>query len=127
MVKEKKRRKYYKELTAAILNDEYCVHIFLGDAEKAYRVLKEWYPDIDSFESFKSNRGYSCYKDEFQPSIWTGLEPDDPHFYATLSHEAVHVIDDMFNEIGEKEAPEIYAHCVAAVVAKVEQWVKKRG
>ena len=41
---EKKRKKYYKELTAYILNDEYCVHIFLGDAEKAYKVLKKWYP-----------------------------------------------------------------------------------
>ena len=122
-----KQEKYYKELTASILNDEYCVHILLGDAGKAHRVLSKRYPDMFGVETLKSGRGYSFTYAETDPSIWTGLEPGDPHFYATLSHEAVHAIDHIFSMIQEKEAPEIYAHSVAAVIAKVEQWVKRQA
>lgn len=123
--REKKRKKYYKELTADILNDEYCVHIFLGDAAKACKALKKWYPDICGFETLGDSRGYTFTNANTNPSVWVGLELDDCHFYATLAHEAVHAIDHIFSMIQEKNAPEIYAHCVGAVVAKVEQWSKQ--
>jgi NADPH-dependent curcumin reductase CurA len=38
--------------------------------------------------------------------------------YATLSHEAVHAIDFIFNAIGSKDRDEVFAHSVAAIVRK---------
>jgi len=116
---------YYKRLKVAILNDEFFVTVLLGNKEMAKKAMLCNYPDMDT-EVFENTRGcYVCWHMQI-PIIWIGLSPKDPHFYATVAHEAIHAIDFIFDEIGETAATEVYAHCVGAVVAKVEQWVKRK-
>jgi hypothetical protein len=106
-----------------ILNDEYVVWVLWGKDEIVEKWLKRWYENdvtID-YEQFKHNRGCCYYHPKYNPVIVMHTKEE---FYATLSHEAVHAINQIFNFIGESSRGEIFAHCVGAVVRAVEKHIK---
>lgn len=127
LINEESIAMYFKHIKINILNEEYWVDVLLGDKEKSWKLIRKWHKDADK-EWIFSNRGFNLYNNgEIQnPTIWVGLHPKDEHFYATIAHEAVHAIDHIYDLINEKTGREVFAHCVGAVVAKVEDWVKKK-
>lgn len=109
----------YHEIEVPILNTEYSVFVAVGDKEKALTWARSMFTMVHDYD-VEDVRG--CYWAEHgkKPLIWIDLLENTPHFYATVSHEAVHAIQHIFDEIGETHSKEIFAHSVGAVVAAVE-------
>jgi hypothetical protein len=116
---EREIKKKMTKIRIPILNDEHVVWVVWGKDDVVEKWLRRWYENDDKmdYQIFKKNRG-SCYRHpKYNPVIVMHDFTED--FYATLSHEAVHAIDDIFNNIGDRNREELFAHCVGAVVRKV--------
>jgi hypothetical protein len=72
-----------------------------------------------------NNRGEVYRQANYNPVIVMNIKPDHEHFWATLTHEAIHAIDHIWEMIGEHSYGEVYAHSVGAVIAGVEQFIKR--
>lgn len=117
----KKKNKKLVKIRIPILNDEYFVWVVWGKDEVVEKWLNRWYDNskkID-YEIFKKNRGVCYYHPDYNPVIVIRTKKE---FYATLSHEAVHAINQIFNFVGDNNRYELFAHCVGAVVRKVEKY-----
>jgi hypothetical protein len=114
----------YFELEIPVLNVEYSVLVSIGKKDKTLVRARGIFEKVDD-EDVDNKRG--CYWAEHgkKPMIWIGVDYTDKHFYATVAHEAVHAIQHIFDEIEETHSKEIFAHCVGAVVAGVEDFIVK--
>jgi len=108
-----------------VLNSEYTVYVMLGDKKWACKSLKKWIEDDTIvIESFERIRGRCVTREGYLPHIYIALKPTDPHFWSTVSHEAVHAINFIWKVIGETSKDEVYAHSVGAIVFAVGQLLK---
>lgn len=117
----KKTKDKLTKIKVPILNDEYIVWVVWGKDEIVEKWLRKWYENDDgiNYKIFKNNRGCCYYHPDYNPVIVIHTKKE---FYATLSHEAVHSINQIFNFIGDDNRGELFAHCVGAVVRKVEKY-----
>jgi len=116
--------KKFTKIRVPILNDEYVVWVVWGKDDVVERWLRRWYnnDDVIDYQQFKNNRGCCYYHKDYNPVIVIHTKKT---FYSTLAHEAVHAIDQIFNHIGDNNRFELFAHCVGAVVRKVEKYRSK--
>jgi len=118
------KRKKLKVTKVPILNSEYSVYILQGKKEKAFSWIKSYYGKSDiSINDFEGFRGRVFYHHGYFPVIYL---ISTRHKYATLAHEAVHAINYIWEDIGEKCKEEVYAHSVGAIVFAIENKGKKR-
>lgn len=110
-----------KHIEVPILNDEYHVDVYWNyTAEQAIKEARIIFKDDTIPDNcFDDNRGRCLSRDNYHPAIFIIIPTSDKHFHATLAHEAVHAIDYIWVDIGEKTGDEIFAHSVGAVVAAV--------
>jgi len=114
-----------EKITVPILNDEYKVYVLMGDKKEAEKFVSSYHKhDCHIGEWF---RGIFFYQSGYHPVIYLNLRKNDDHFWATLAHEATHVVKQIFDEIGEHESNEIFAHSVGAIVYAVEKHLKKKS
>lgn len=112
----------YFRLKVPILNDEYYVYILVGNIKKSVRFLVSYFEDKTiTEEDFENKRGKTWFQNGCQPVIWIGIHD---HFMSTLSHEAVHAINFIWEYVGEQNKDEVYANAVGAVVNGVEKLFK---
>lgn len=103
-----------------VLNNEYKVIFTYGSPEEVKKVLKRNYYPMEKIENDHfTGRGVCFHWNDVHPVIALPKIPETPEEISTLAHEAVHAIDDIFFKIGETKGPEVYAHCVGAVVRAV--------
>jgi len=111
-----------------VLNDEYVVWVVWGKEDRVEKWLRHWYENDDNmdYQVFKHNRGVCYYNEKYNPVIVMNHRKVKDEFYATLAHEAVHAINNIFVHIGDNNRGELFAHCVAAVVRGVIQYKKAK-
>ncbi len=109
------------EIIIPILNDEYKVIVVWGDIKYIQRKAKSWHHDTLSDEALdiESRRGACLYKKDCHPIIILPRKPKTAQEIGTLSHEAVHAVEDIFKKVQEPLQGEIFAHSVGAVVRGV--------
>lgn len=109
------------EVIVPILNDEYKVIVVWGDMKYIQKKAKSWHHDTLSDEALdiESRRGICLYKKDSHPVIILPRKPKTAQEIGTLSHEAVHAIEDIFMKIQQPTTGELFAHSVGAVVRKV--------
>lgn len=113
-----------KPIEIPILNTEYSVYVLLPQPQ-----VKEWLQNYFEDKWIKmsdNNRGEVYRRTGYNPVIVMNIQPGDEHFWATLAHESIHAIDHIWEMIEENSYGEVYAHSVGAVVAGVEQFIKKQ-
>lgn len=109
-----------------ILNTRYAVDVCWGmDRKKAYKLgrklLKDEKLKEEIFSEEGRNYGITCFRQNRHPFIYIALTPKDYHFWASLTHEAIHAINDIWKYIDEESKDECYAESVGAIVAAVEK------
>lgn len=109
-----------EEFEVPIFNSEYSVLIVIGEKDRALGYAKHYLTIVED-DDVKDKRGCCWMEHMKKPLIWVGLERNTNHFYSTLAHEAVHAVQHIFDEIGETHSKEIFAHCVGAIVAYIEE------
>ncbi len=108
-----------------ILNDEYSVIVTWGGPKEIGRVLKQWHYPKDTYETsfvddaMQNRRGVTYYHPRCHPVIALPAKPKTAQEIATLSHEAVHAIENIFEKICQPIGGEVFAHSVGAVVRGV--------
>lgn len=108
-----------KEIQIPIINDEYKVIVCWGDSKQIEKVLKAWGHDRKDVKSqLTDRRGVCFYAKDCHPIIALPKRPRTPVEIATLCHEAVHAVFNIFEKIGEQSYDEVFAHSVGAVVRK---------
>ncbi len=109
------------EIIIPIFNDEYKVIVVWGDMKYIKRKMKGWHHDTLSDEvlDIESRRGICLYKKDCHPVIVLPRRPKTAQEIGTLSHEAVHAVNDIFNKIQAFKDDETFAHAVGAVVRGV--------
>lgn len=108
-----------KSVVIPILNSEYKVIVVMGDEKLLKKVAKVWYyPD---FPIPLGDRRGGCYnRSDCHPIIHLPRKPKTPTEIGTLTHEAVHAINHIFDKIQEgNRNTESFAHSVGAVVREV--------
>lgn len=109
-----------KEIVIPILNDEYKVVVCFGDPEKISKVLKSWgHQEHATIGNVEDRRGVCFYTRGCHPVIALPRKPKTPTEIGTLSHEAVHAIEYIFEAISQPLGGELFAHSVGAVVRGV--------
>ena len=109
-----------KEIVIPILNDEYKVIVCWGDLKYIEKVTKSWgHKPEDTKSSLLNNRGVCFYSDSNHPIIALPCKPKTPQQIGTLSHEACHAVEDIFNKINQPPGGELFAHSIGAVVRGV--------
>lgn len=109
---------------AIVLNEEYWVDVIWGGTLKQQQkfAIQKFCDDSIPMSMFGSGRGSVLRRPEYNPLIVMNITPKDKHFWATLAHESVHAIDEIWKMIEENaERHEVFAHSVGAVVAAVEK------
>lgn len=115
-----------KEIIINILNNEYKVIVCWGDSKYVNKILTSWHHDKQDMEDhFKTKRGMTFYKQDRHPVIALPKRPTKPDEIATLSHEAVHAVFNIFDKIDERSYDEVFAHSVGAVVRQVLNYKSK--
>lgn len=120
-----KSKKKTTVLIIPILNDEYKVVFCCGSAKRVAKEMKSWGYD-DAKISFDERRGFCAIKNGCHPFIGMPYFPRKAVEIASLAHEAVHAITDIFNKVSEGNRDEIFAHSVAAVMRAVLSYKKAR-
>jgi len=106
--------KKLKKTTVPILNDTYYVYLLYGDKNKAEKWVSDYYPFTLDKYPFENNKGATFHGDGYHPTIW--ISEDAPEPYSTVAHEAVHAIKWIWNDIGEYNHDEVFAHSVGTIV-----------
>ena len=106
------------EVVIPILNDEYKVIVMWGNLKYIKKKAKSWHHDTLSDEEmdFKNRRGMCLYKKDCHPVIILPRKPKTAQEIGTLSHEAVHAVEDIFIKIQQPTNGEVFAHSVGAVI-----------
>jgi len=119
----KDKRKKLIIIEIPILSNEYFVWVIWGEEKAKLKWLRFHFDDdaIDS-DDWENQRGLTHTRKDYTPVINMNIKKE---FYATLAHEAVHAVDFIFNEIGDNNRYELFAHCVGAVVRAVEKYKNK--
>lgn len=113
------------EKVIPILNDEYKVVFITGDWKHIHKTVLKWgYPDFDP-SCMNNLRGMTFHKRGLHPIIALKRLPVTAEEFGTLSHEAVHAVDDVFTFIGDDNRDELFAHSVGAIVRGVLEVKKK--
>ena len=108
------------KLIVPILNNEYKVIVCWGDSREIGKVLKKHgHSPEDTHSSLLNNRGVCFYSKDCHPVIALPHKPRTAEQIGTLSHEAVHAIEDIFLKVSQPIGGEIFAHSVGAVVRAV--------
>jgi len=119
--------KKFNHIRVPILNDEYWVDVVWGGKpEDWWKFSRKKFKDVTiPLSWFDDKRGQVLRRKDFNPLIVMQISQDDKHFWATLAHEAVHAIDEIWEMISENaKRHEVFAHSVGAVVAAVEKKIK---
>jgi hypothetical protein len=105
-----------------ILNDEYTAWVVWGKDDVVEKWLRRWYENDSTvdYQQFRHNRGCCYYHPKYNPVIVIRTKEE---FYATLAHESVHAVNQIFNFIGDDNRGELFAHCVGAIVRKVQKHI----
>ena len=118
------RRKLH-EIEVLILNHEYKAFVIYGNKKKALEYINEYFEENYSMDAVQGFRGRCFMQDGCHPVIFLDidrLEADyKKHIFATLAHEAVHAVDNIFRTIGEEHSNEVFAHSVGAIVGEFER------
>lgn len=117
-----------RHIKVPILNDEYWVTVVWGDwgtaGQKYIRSITEPCLDMCGIENSRAiyfaHTGFA-----YMPVILMCIPSKDKHFYASLAHEAVHVINELWKHIEEPSKEEVFAYSVGAIVHAVERELKK--
>ncbi len=100
-----------------ILNNEYSVIVCWGDVETIRKVVRAWHKGYaDMVGGLENNRGMCYYKHGHHPIIAMPCFPKTAEQIGTLSHEAVHAVNHIFEAIQEHSRDELFAHSVGAIV-----------
>ena len=115
--------------TVDILNNEYWVAVFVGDdIEKLTKLVKRHF-ETNEIPKTNNPRGFYFGHTDYSPFIWINTKlfnKKSDTIYATVAHEAIHAIDDIFRKIGSQERDELFAHGVTAIVRKFHlEYIKK--
>lgn len=120
-----------KSITVPILNHEYKVVVCWGNLKQLRAVLLDHYYQGDYHnKSYLENetvnrRGVTFKQARCHPVIWIDANIPATDAIGTLSHEAVHAVDCIFNDIDETlHHSEIYAHSVGAIVRETVKAMK---
>ena len=112
-----------KEIVIPILNYDYKVYLIIGSDKECINYVNKYLKTRYTTEDTTNNRGMTFYKAGFHPVIWLRKGIDDP--YNTVTHEAVHAINYIWEYIREDSKEEVYAHSVASIVKAYELKTKK--
>lgn len=116
------------EVVIPILNKDYKVIFTCGTPEDIKKVMKKHKFPLDQLdEAYFNGRGVCFYFPGLPPLIAMPRAPKTNEEIATLAHEAVHAVNDIFEKIGEERGGEVFAHSVSAIVEIVLEEYKKRG
>ena len=111
-----------KTIEVPILNNEYKVIVCFGSPSQVEKVLQDYHHDsVHTKSSMIGNRGTCFYTKDAHPLIALPSFPKTPEQIGTLSHEAVHAIENIFMKISQPVEGELFAHSVGAVVRIVLQ------
>ena len=118
----------FRHIKVPILNDEYYVTVCWGDwgtvAQKYIRSITE--PTLDMCDISHSRAIYFAHTGfAYMPVILMCIPAKDKHFYSSLAHEAVHVINELWKHIEEPSKEEVFAYSGGAIVHAVERELKK--
>lgn len=110
-----------------------CV-VIIGSYDSAAKYCASIF-ESNEFEVFahESNGGYiprgkTFFRTGYVPVVWIPGQPRSAREYATLAHEAVHVLVHLFEWAGmnmNSETEEVFAHALAYIVATTLQELKK--
>ena len=118
----------FTHIKVPILNDEYWITVCWGDwgetAKKYIRSITE--PNMD-FGGIEASRAmfYASTNFSFMPVILMCIPLKDKHFFSSLAHESVHVINELWKHLEEPSKEEVFAYSVGAIVYAVERQVRK--
>jgi Zn-dependent peptidase ImmA (M78 family) len=112
-----------KSVTVPVLNHEYKVVVCWGDLKCLRKVMIDHHYDEDYHhksyieDETTNRRGVTFKQSRCYPVIWINASLSPEEAIGTLSHEAVHAVAYIFNDIDETlHHSEIYAHSVGAIV-----------
>lgn len=100
------------------MNDEYKVYVIYGSTKKCLDFLNDYYHENYTEKELDNCRGKAFSQESCHPTVWLNL--DNEHIYATIAHEAVHAVNDIWKAIFETYKNEAFAHSVGAIVRAVE-------
>ena len=111
------------KIIVPILNHEYRVVVCWGDQSHLRKTLIDhnYSPDIATKtyidEQTAKRRGATFTEDRCYPVVWIDANLPFADSMGTLSHEAVHAVDSIFEAIDERMYhSEVFAHSVGAIV-----------
>lgn len=117
-----------KEIKVPILNNEYFVIVCWGKSEDVEKLLEDNKHDegqrAHAVNCFRDAEGICFTTAACDPVIALPHAPKTPAEIGTLSHEAVHAVEDIFTQIKQPLGGEIFAYSVGAVVREVLKVVK---
>ena len=120
-----------KHITIPILNHDYKVVVCWGDKKLLRKVMLDHHYDEDYHnksyieDETENRRGVTFKQARCYPIIWLDANLPVHEAIGTLSHEAVHAIAYIFNDIDETlHHSEIYAHSVGAIVRETIRAMK---
>ncbi len=122
-----KSKKDFHHIRVRILNEDYFVDVCWGDPVEACAFARAKFEDREiKLDVFEDKRGLTVYRKHYNPMIFVSTEYcskrcSEKHFFATLAHEAVHAVCDIWGKVEENTTGEVFAHSVGAVVAAVER------
>jgi hypothetical protein len=118
----------FTHINVPILNNEYFVLVAWGEQKKAIPWLKKAGDIHTTPKDLEGGRGHWWASNSWHcvPVIYINIPVKDDRFYATVSHESVHAINQIWEYIGEDCKHEAYAHCVAAIVEAVTKEIRKK-
>lgn len=118
-------KKNKQEIEIPILNNEYKVIVCWGDFKFIKKVVDSWGHIPVEEIGFDDRRGV-CYQTVgCHPVIALPHKPRTAQEIGSLSHEAVHAIEDIFMKVQEPLNGEIFAHSVGAIVRTVLKEARK--
>jgi hypothetical protein len=104
------------EVVIPILNDEYSVVVCWGTFDERVKALIRWGYATNDKDLIRHTKGQAFFNSKCFPLILLPHKPVSGDDAATLAHEAVHAVTDIFNFIDQSLDGEVFAHSVAAVV-----------
>lgn len=113
---------------------EFSVRCVMGNYENSIKYAAHIFEEDEQYFMDMANdgfapRGRTFYKTQYVPIIWVEEYPKTPRGYATLAHECIHAINNMFDWVSMplcRETEEVFAHSVAHVMNNVLEKMKPK-
>lgn len=116
-------KKLIYDTTIPLLNNEYKVVVCWGTLSQLKKILLDHHYDEEDVtikelkKDIGGHRGVTFSQNTCYSVIWLDGNLPCNELLGTLAHEAVHVVNRLFDFIGEKGiCDEIFAHSVGAIV-----------